>query len=254
MKIHALCLSVSVLTLGWCTAAAAQAPAPTPAAATADADSAQVEELVVTSERRTTNLQTTAISATVLSGAELAKKGITTIDQLQFAVPGATVNNFGQGNDFNIRGIGKAEHNSQTTTGVVTYRDGVATFPGYFQGEPYYDIARVEVLRGPQGTFVGQNATGGAVFVTTADPTIGGGHDGYIAGQVGNYSDGAAQGAVNLPVSSTFAARLAFNAEERDSFYKITGPVLGSHPGRLREGSARLGLLWKPTDAFSALL
>ena len=118
----------------------------------------------------------------MLSGAELADSGVTAIDSLQFITPGATVNNFGQGNDFNIRGIGKGEHNSQTTVGVVTYRDGVATFPGYYQEEPYYDVANIEILRGPQGTFGGQNATGGAVFVTTNDPMIGGGYDGYCGG------------------------------------------------------------------------
>ena len=62
-----------------------------------------------------------------------------------------TVNNFGQGIDFNIRGIGKGEHNSQTATGVITYRDGVATFPGYITEEPYYDIVEHQVLRGPAG-------------------------------------------------------------------------------------------------------
>ena len=248
MKIHALWLSASVLTLGWCGAAAAQTDGPQ---AKDDTHITQVQELVVTAERRTTNLQTTPIAATVIGGEDLANKGVLTVDQLQFALPGVTINNFGQGNDFNIRGIGKAEHNSQTTTGVITYRDGVATFPGYFQEEPYFDIARVEVLRGPQGTFVGQNATGGAVFITSNDPIIGGGHHGYLMGQVGNYADVGAQGAVNLPISETLAARVSFNAEGRDSFYKITGP--GSNNPGVAEGSLRFGLLWKPSDALSVL-
>ncbi|MEO8115112.1 MAG: TonB-dependent receptor, partial [Phenylobacterium sp.] len=234
-----------MLALGWTGAAEAQTTSK------ASRDDSVVQELVVTAERRTTNLQTTPIAATVLSGAALDQKGVLTVEQLQFAMPGVTVNNFGQGNDFNIRGIGKAEHNSQTTTGVITYRDGVATFPGYFQGEPYFDIARVEVLRGPQGTFVGQNATGGAVFITSQDPIIGGEHHGYLAGQVGNYNDIAAQGAVNLPLSDTFGARVAFNTERRDSFYEITGP--GSNNPGVGTGSLRLGLLWKPTDALSVL-
>ena len=156
MKIQMLWMSVSAVTLSWCGVAAAQT-------VTAAASSGDLAEVVVTAERRHTDLQQTPISATVLSGGDLANLGVFTIDQLQFATPGAVVNNFGQGNDFNIRGVGKAEHNSQTTVGVVTYRDGVATFPGYFQGEPYYDIANVQILRGPQGTFGGQNATGGAV-------------------------------------------------------------------------------------------
>ena len=215
-----------------------------------------LQEVVVTAERRRTDAQHSPVSATVLTGGDLADMGVVNVDSLQFATPGATIDNFGQGIDFNIRGIGKAEHNSQTTVGVVTYRDGIATFPGYFQEEPYYDVANLEILRGPQGTFGGQNATGGAVFVTTIDPKINGGFDGYLQAQGGNYADFALQGAVNLPISDTLAARFAFNTERRDSFYNVTGPNGGPYtgdPGNLRTYSARLGLLWKPNDAATVL-
>jgi len=211
MKIHALLLGASALTLGWCAGAGAQT---TPAEA--ESDNTLPDVIVVTAERRATNLQTTPIAASVLTGDDLLNAGVINVDQLQFITPGAVVNNFGQGIDFNIRGIGKAEHNTQTTTGVITYRDGVATFPGYLQSEPYYDIARVEVLRGPQGTFVGANATGGAVFVTSNNPDIDGGYSGYMMGHVGNFNAVGAQGAVNLPISDTLAARVAFNASQRD--------------------------------------
>jgi iron complex outermembrane receptor protein len=206
-------------------------------------------EIVVTAERRNTDLQRTPIAASVLTGDDVANAGVTTVDQLQFISPGAVVNNFGQGIDFNIRGIGKAEHNTQTTTGVITYRDGVATFPGYFTAEPYYDIARVEILRGPQGTFVGQNATGGAVFVTSNDPVINGGHTGYVQAQATNYNGFGAQGAINLPMSDTFAMRLAFNADKRDSFYDIDGPATGDDG--LQTASVRVGMLWEPSANFS---
>jgi iron complex outermembrane recepter protein len=215
-----------------------------------------LEEVVVTAERRHTDAQHTAISATILSGTDLADMGVIAVDALQFITPGATIDNFGQGIDFNIRGIGKAEHNSQTTVGVVTYRDGLATFPGYFQEEPYYDVANLEILRGPQGTFGGQNSTGGAVFVTTNDPSIAGAYDGYVQGQGGNYADFALQGAINLPISDTLAARFAFSTERRDSFYHITGPNGGPYtgnPGNLRTYGARFGLLWKPSDALAVL-
>ena len=250
MKINAVWLSASVLTLAWCGVANAQTP-PADPEVKADRESDR-DVVVITAERRETNLQTTPIAASVLTGDDLANRGITSIDQLQFATPAATINNFGQGIDFNIRGIGKAEHNTQTTTGVITYRDGVATFPGYFTAEPYYDIARVEVLRGPQGTFVGQNATGGAVFVTSNDPVIDGGYHGYVQGQLGNYNTLGAQGAVNIPVSDTFAARVAFNADARDSFYDITGPYTGDDG--IKTVSARLGLLWQPIDSLKVLL
>lgn len=208
-------------------------------------------EIVITAERRSENLAQTPIAATVMTGEDLENRGVTQVDQLMFVTPGATVNNFGQGIDFNIRGIGKAEHNTQTTTGVITYRDGVATFPGYFTAEPYYDIARVEVLRGPQGTFVGQNATGGAVFVTSNNPHINGGYHGYVQGGIGNYNAASVQGALNIPLTDTLAARVAFNGYHRDSFYDITGPYSGDDG--VRTYSARFGLLWEPLNNLSVL-
>jgi iron complex outermembrane recepter protein len=259
MRIEKHWLGASVLALGWYATAAAQSvSSTTPQASSNDTSSGVVtlQEVVVTAERRHEDAQHTAISATVLSGSDLTDMGVMSVDSLQFATPGATVNNFGQGIDFNIRGVGKGEHNSQTTTGVVTYRDGLATFPGYFQEEPYYDVANLEILRGPQGTFGGQNATGGAVFVTTNDPVIGGGYDGYVQGQGGNYADFGFQGAINLPISDTLAARFAFNTEQRNSFYNVTGPDGGPYtgnPGNLRSYSGRLGLLWKPDDALTVL-
>ena len=105
--------------------AAAQIATSLPAAAQsagaqADTASHEFDEIVVTAERRRTDLQKTPIAATVMTGDDIANAGVTGVDQLQFISPSAVVNNFGQGIDFNIRGIGKAEHNSQTTTGVIT--------------------------------------------------------------------------------------------------------------------------------------
>jgi iron complex outermembrane receptor protein len=249
MKQRALWLSASVLMLAWSSSASAQSVTATTPATGA---STTVQEVVVTAERRTTNLQKTPIAATVLSATELQTKGVLTEDELQFVVPSLTVNNFGQGNDFDIRGIGKGEHNSQTTTGVVTYRDGVATFPGYFQEEPYYDIASVEVLRGPQGTFSGQNATGGAVIVNTQNPVIGGGYTGYVMAHYGNYNDTGLQGAVNLPINDTLAARFAVNLDHRDTFYDIGGPLTGDP--NLNWGSLRGSVLWAPNTHWKILL
>ncbi|MDE2466908.1 MAG: TonB-dependent receptor plug domain-containing protein [Alphaproteobacteria bacterium] len=216
----------------------------------------KIEEVMVTADRRSTNLQKTAVAATVLTGAQLANRDVNDVYQLTFIAPSVTVNDFGQGMDFDIRGIGKAEHNIQTTPGVITYRDGVATFPGYFTEEPYYDIASIQVLRGPQGTFAGQNAIGGAVIVTTVNPQIDGGYHGYAQAQYGNYNDVGVQGAVNLPISDTLAARIALYGDARDSFYHFKGPGGGPYtgnPGNLRWGAARLSVLWKPNRDLSVL-
>lgn len=250
-------VSTSILALSCGSAAHAHTPSTTAEpSATGTSSSNALKEVVVTADRRTTNLQKTAVAATVLSGRQLEDKGVNDVTDLSFVVPSVTVNDFGQGMDFDIRGIGKAEHNIQTAPGVITYRDGVATFPGYFTEEPYYDIASLQVLRGPQGTFAGQNAIGGAVLVTTRDPEIGGGYEGYVQGQVGNYDDFGAQGALNLPIDDTVAARIAFYGDTRNSFYHITGPNGGAYtgnPGDLHWGAGRVSLLWKPNDALSAL-
>lgn len=208
--------------------------------------------ITVTANYRAVPLQTAPVSATVLSAAEVNNLNVNVVDRLQFLSPSTTVNNFGQGNDFNIRGIGKGEHNTQTGTGVITYWDGVPSFPGYVNEQPYYDISSIQILRGPQGTFGGENAIGGAVLVNTNDPVIDGGHDGYVQGQLGNYGEIATQGAINLPISSTFAARIAFYGDNRGSFYHIAGPWTGTN-ARKRYRAARLSLLWQPDSNLSVL-
>ena len=239
--------TTSVAVLLWAGSAHAQQ-----APSSSDDPTTTVEEVVVTAERRTTNLQETAVAATVLSGTDLENRGVATLEQLQFVAPSTTVQNFGQGNFFNVRGIGKSEPTTAVGVGVTTYRDGVPVFPGYFQTEPYYDIGSVELLRGPQGTFAGTNATGGAVFINARNPDFTG-INGYLMGQVGNYQHQKLQGAVNLPLSDTVAARLAFNREGRDSFHEISGPYRG-HPGDVDSLSLRASLLWTPTPALRILL
>jgi iron complex outermembrane receptor protein len=263
-----LSLSTSILVLVCCSAVQAQTTSTTNNSSSSSASGGSGEIVVVTAERRHENLMKTPISADVLTNADLANKGVGTVNDLQFAMPNVTVDNFGQGIDFNIRGIGKGEHNTQTLPGVITYRDNVPTFPGYITEEPYYDIASVQVLRGPQGTFVGQNATGGAVFVTSNDPVIGGGYDGYVQAQAGNYADYGLQGAVNIPISDTLAIRVAGFGEERNSFFHITdsdpadacphdkyaGCKPGYNPGNERWAAGRFSLLWTPTNQLTVLL
>lgn len=258
MRLRTCWLGVSALALVWTGDALAQAVPADPSASSEQAESPAPDqgEIIVTARRRNENLQTTPLSGSVLSGTDLANKGVANVDALQFASPSIVVNNFGQGIDFNVRGIGKGEHNTQTATGVITYRDGAPTFPGYFQQEPYYDVANIQVLRGPQGTIVGQNATGGAVFVNSNDPIIGGDYHGYINANVGNYSEAGVQGALNIPVSDTLAARFAVFGTRRNGFYHITGPngaPYNGNNGDVRQLAGRFSLLWKPTTQLSIL-
>jgi iron complex outermembrane receptor protein len=245
--------AVSTLALGLLAAGATAG-----AARAADADQpvasgTTLQELVVTAERRSTNLQTVPIAASVLTAEDLRQNGVTTLEQLQFITPSMSVSTSLQGNQFDIRGIGRGELSVQVPSGVQVYRDGVPVFPGFFQEDPYYDISSVQVLRGPQGTFAGLNATAGAIFITEVNPSTDG-VKGYIEGEYGNYSEWGIQGALNVPLSSTFAIRLAFDHDQRDTFFHvIPSPGFSGNPGNLNSNSLRLSALWTPSPNFEAL-
>ncbi|HEX4153562.1 MAG TPA: TonB-dependent receptor [Steroidobacteraceae bacterium] len=215
--------------------------------------SGKLEPIVVTAERRSTDLQLAPIAATVLSGDDLTKLNVNTIDSLMFTTPSLTVQSSGENALINIRGIGKSDAGAQDSSGVLIYRDGVSTTPnGLISDEPYYDIASVEVLRGPQGTFAGQNATGGAIFINEANPTLDR-FGGWVEGQIGNYEDARVRAAINIPLSQQLAIRIATDDENRDTFFNMSGPYTGN-PGKLHSTNWRLSTLWKPDDDFTALL
>lgn len=213
-------------------------------------ENATLEEVVVTAQRRTEDIQTIATAVAVLSSSDLEKKDVDDLRDLQNATPSLTINDNGILTFANIRGIGLNLSSPTVVSGVATYRDGLFAPSPLFLNESLFDIASIEVLRGPQGTFVGQNSTAGAIFQNSRSPELGG-MTGYIQAEVANYNLIKLEGAVNLPVSDTFAVRLAVLREDRDSYYENTrgGPT----PGDVHQSSARIGLLWKPTDAFQAL-
>ncbi|HZZ90749.1 MAG TPA: TonB-dependent receptor [Caulobacteraceae bacterium] len=227
----------------------------------------EVETLVITAERRVENLQTAAVSATVLDQRTLAAKGVVNLTSLQFAAPGIQISDYSSANTFNIRGIGQSQVDIDLPSGVVIYRDGVPTLTGYFQNAPYYDMAGVEVLRGPQGTFGGKSASAGAVFIRTRDPELGH-YGGEAMGGFGNRGYWEGTGVVNMPISDTLAIRWAVHGELRNSLFdSITsnpipgglavtgeagGPFKGDDDRRLI--STRVGILWEPNSRFRSVL
>jgi iron complex outermembrane recepter protein len=243
----------------WAQSAAPAAPA-APGAAAAGGENAVLEEVVVTAERRSASIQTTPISISAVSGDQLAQQQVNSVHALQTVVPNFTVND--QGGLFeayNIRGVGNTAITPVITTGIAVFRDGLLLSETIGQNEPLYDIRDVEVLRGPQGTFVGAASTGGAVQINSKDPNFNG-VNGYAEAQFGNYSEHRVDGAINLPVSDTLAARLAFNWDSRKSFYRDIGTPVTSFsdesiidPDHFDARDVRIGLLWKPSDSFQAL-
>lgn len=221
--------------------------------ALAQQQNSTIETVTVTAERRTIDAQKAPIAVTVFNQDDLNKRAINTVDALQFTTPSLTILDSGVNAEINLRGIGKSDAGAQDSSGVLIYRDGVSTTPnGLIADEPYYDLSSVEVLRGPQGTFAGQNATGGAIYIKEADPTLDS-INGWVEGQYGNYNDIRFRGAINLPLTDDLAIRIATDDENRDTFYHITGPYTGN-PGNLHESNWRLGTLWKPNDRFQAVL
>jgi len=223
-----------------------------------------VEEVTITAERRVQDLQTAAISATVLDGEAMQAQNVVGLTSLQFAAPGLQISDYASANTFNIRGIGQSQVDIDLPSGVVIYRDGVPTLTGYFQNAPYYDMAGVEVLRGPQGTFVGKSAAAGAVFIRTRDPELGSRITGEVVLGAGNRNAYEETAIVNVPLGEHWAVRLAAHFEQRGSLFDSirSNPLPGAanygaaftgHDNR-RLTSARLGVLWQPNDQFRAVL
>lgn len=240
-RVCVLCLtSLSVAAPGLAAAAESSQPSTTTV----------LEEIVVTAQRREENVQNIAIAITALTGDELKDKAVTRLDDLQFASPALTITDAGLTQSVNIRGIGLASGSPQVTNGVATYVDGVFQ-PPIVTTSSFYDIGTIEVLRGPQGTFVGSSSTGGAIFINSRSPSLDG-TDGYAQASVGNYSSRGFEGAINVPIGDTLAMRFAGIHRQRDSFYTDIGPF-NNEPGKLDETAGRVGILWKP-GAFQALL
>jgi iron complex outermembrane receptor protein len=220
------------------------------AAFAAEGDSTSVlEEIVVTAERRPINLQDVPTSATVLTTESLEKQGVNDIVDIQQVVPGVAINTYNRGTFINIRGVGIAQSAPTSNPGVATYIDGVYIPHETFIAQAFYDIASIEVLRGPQGTLTGQNSTGGAVYMRTPAPELGK-VSGYFDETLGSYAWNRTAGAINIPLGSIAAARIAAVYNKTDSYTTNLGPSV-TQPGSSSLGSVRAAVLIKPMDELS---
>ena len=161
---------------------------------------AQVETVVVTAEKKAEDIQTVPISVTALTGQDLADHQINTFQDLQFNVPSVTntKTNFTSSN-FEIRGVGSSGVGASTESGVAfNMNDFYLNSPAIAETE-YYDIERIEILRGPQSTLYGRNATGGSVNVISVKPDL----EAFsmaAEGEYGNYNDMKVKGDINVPL------------------------------------------------------
>src|SRR5208337_1666902 len=209
----------------------------TPTAAAPGA-AAAIEEIVVTAQRREENLQKTSVPIDVLSGDELRNANVLRVTDLSAAVPGLLIGEGAGPTQIYIRGVGDFGSTPINNPAVATNFDGVYVARTQALEGNFFDVARVEVLKGPQGTLYGRNASGGAINIITNRPSFDA-VSGYGDVEVGNYSMREFQAALNLPVSSNLAVRLAGQAVDRDGYVSPTGGDDDQHQ------AGRLQALWR---------
>ncbi|GAA5054584.1 hypothetical protein GCM10023208_17570 [Erythrobacter westpacificensis] len=175
--------------------------------------------ITVTAQRREESLQDAAIPINAVSGEELERTGVVDVTQLNKVAPALYVPESGGANvGYFIRGVGNFANNGYTNPAVAFNLDGVYIGRPSSTVASFLDVNRVEVLKGPQGTLYGRNATGGAVNVIPNTPRLGV-LEGSVSAQYGNYDAIETTGVVNLPMGDRVAARLAGTYSERDGYY-----------------------------------
>lgn len=242
---HTLCCLASAIAILTCTAARAQEAADT---AAADADSGGVlQHIVVTAQKREQSLQDIPLAVSAFSSEDLQRSGITRLDALDQAVPNLQLSSvYGTTRpSIFMRGIGLDGFNAIDGNSVSLSQDEVIIESRAGQLAQMYDLARVEVLRGPQGTLYGRNTTGGAINLFSKLP--GDALEGEIDVGVGRFNHREATAGVSVPLMpGTLGVRLSGQYVESD------GDIRNAFTGKRVEGddrrAGRMIVLWTPTD------
>jgi iron complex outermembrane receptor protein len=209
-----------------------------------DGPSFELEEVVVTAQRREETLQSAAIPINAASGEDLLKAGISDATGLGKISPALTINTGGGANaGYFVRGVGNFNNNGYTNPAVAFNLDGV------YIGRPsstiasFLDLNRVEVLKGPQGTLYGRNATGGAINVHPNKPEIGE-NGGSVSIDVGDYGKHQLTGIVNVATGDNSAIRFASTMNQLDGYFD-------DDTGELQDSAFRLQFYSEVSDTFN---
>ncbi|MHB8284314.1 MAG: TonB-dependent receptor [Caulobacteraceae bacterium] len=218
-------------------------------AANSPAKDSVVGEVVVTANRTSSLASKTPITLTAVTADRLASQGITNPTQLGEAVPNLTIDRGNQnGLQLNIRGVSST---GVTSPSVAFLLDGIYVLNPNAQAVSFYDLDRVEVLRGPQGTLYGRNTTAGVVNIISASPKST--YGGYIDINSGNYNARQVTAAINVPIDDKLAVRLAANYDFRDSYFRQTVPNPYKLPPDTDNKSVRLSVLYRPISSLKTL-
>jgi iron complex outermembrane receptor protein len=231
-----------------------------------------LEELVVTAQRHSEKVQDVGISVTAASGADLKARGITSSSDIVRFMPGINVSGTfgGQGLQFSIRGVTQSDYNDAIEPPIAVYIDDVYVASQQGQGMALYDLARVEALKGPQGTLFGRNATGGLIQFVINKPSLDV-SSGYLDVTYGSYNQTVLEGAVNQTINDHVAIRASAFWDRHDAVWKNVypnglapgAPLTFGAPGPSPAGqplggedtlAGRLQLLWALSDSLEVRL
>ena len=238
--------STSLAVLAALAGQAAQAQEAGPAASDVSSPREGLGEIVVTAQRRAEDLQRAALAITAVSGDDIVERGVTQVEQLATLSPGLQVNtSAGPYASFSVRSVSSLSGNAFADSAVAVNVDGVyLATPTVLHGL-YYDLERVEILKGPQGTLYGRNATAGAINVIPRRPEFETGAS--INTEVGNLGRFNIGGALNIAASDTVALRVAGQRVRRDGY-------LSDGASDDNGEAVRASILFEPTPDLSILI
>ncbi|MBX3593777.1 MAG: TonB-dependent receptor [Sphingomonas sp.] len=213
------------------------------------------DEIVVTATKRSESLQKVPLSITAFSQEEMERKGYTNLGGVQESTPNLNFSVQSAGQNVvrvTLRGVGTETLVGGGDPGVALHIDGVYVGRNSAAATDIFDIERVEVLRGPQGTLYGRNATGGSINIITKKPTTDG-VEGSGDFTYGNYNELRVRGVVNVPLSDTLSSRIAVFGESHDGYLKNLYPS-GRDNNDKETFGGRMQLRWQPSAGTDILL
>ena len=246
------CALLTGLGAGWLAAPALAQEAQPAAQAPVDA----LTEIIVTANRRNEVLQDVPAAITAITGETLQRQNITNLAGIADRTPGLTFAAFAAGQpEIAIRGVGTKEDGPAASDSTVVSIDGVYIAARSAQVFDLFDLERVEVLRGPQGTLYGKNSIGGSINFVTLEPSA---TPVFRAqARIGNFGRKDAGGLVSGPLSDTVFAKAAVSYRSTDGYLRnvlVGGPHYGERWGETESFSYRSAIRWEPTDAFDVSL
>jgi len=213
----------------------------------------QLDEVVVTAQKRSQSIQDVPISMQAYTDEQLRALSIQKASDVTRMAPNINISGQSPANQqINIRGVGTNDFFGNATGAVGIYMDEVTMSAPYITGMGIYDLERVEVLRGPQNSLFGRNTTGGAVNYISKMPDIGGETDGYVGLTYGNFNQLELEAAASLKLSENSAVRLSGKYFSRDGIWNNLSDN-GSEFGEKERYSLRANFLWEPSDRTSVI-